>query len=152
VTENELVETVNKTKVIFLCTGNSARSQMAEALLRELAGDRYDVYSGGLRPVEVNELAVRVMRERGIDISGQRSKGLDEFLGKVNFGVIITLCDQAERECPIFPGISTRLHWPFEDPAAADGEEEERLAKFRETRDAIERRIREWLEDDQPQP
>ena len=142
---------MNKTKVIFLCTGNSARSQMAEALLRELAGDRFDVYSGGLRPVEVNKLAVSVMKERGIDISGQRSKGLDEFLGKINFGVIITLCDQAERECPIFPGISTRLHWPFEDPAALEGTEEERLAKFREVRDAIEMRIQEWLRDDQLQ-
>jgi arsenate reductase (thioredoxin) len=140
---------VSRTKVLFLCTGNSARSQMAEAFLRELADDRFDVYSAGLHPAGIDEGALIVMRERGIDIGGQRAKHLEEFLGKVHFGVLITLCERAERECPIFPGVSIRLHWPFEDPAAAVGSGEERLEKFREVRDQIEARIRAWLFDEE---
>ena len=118
---------------------------MAEGLLRALAGDRYDVYSAGLEATEVNPLAIAAMSEHGIDISGQRSKNLHEYLGKEHFGVLVTVCSQAEEQCPIFPGVSTREHWPFEDPALAAGGGEERLAKFREVRDAIEARIKEWL-------
>jgi arsenate reductase len=118
---------------------------MAEGFLRELAGDRYDAYSAGLEATEVHPLAVVAMRERGIDISGQRSKNLHEYLGREHFGILVTVCDQAEEQCPIFPGVSTREHWPFEDPALAEGSDEERLAKFREVRDAIEARVKEWL-------
>jgi arsenate reductase len=141
---------MTKTKVLFICTGNSARSQMAEAFLRAYGGDHYEAFSGGLEPRGVNPLTVRVMEERGIDITTQRSKGLAEYLGRQHFGILVTVCDRAERECPIFPGVSTRLHWSFEDPAAIAGSEEERLAKFREIRDAIETRVREWLRERSP--
>jgi arsenate reductase len=136
---------VSKPKVLFMCVHNSARSQMAEAFLRRLAPDRFEALSAGLEPTAVDPLAVEVMDERGIDISGQRAKGLDEFLGKVHFGYLITVCDRANQGCPTFPGMGTRLHWPFADPAAAEGDREDRLAAFRQTRDEIEARIREWL-------
>jgi arsenate reductase len=132
-------------KVLFICTGNTARSQMAEGFLRALAGERFDVYSAGLEPGELHPLTVRVMEERGIDVSGQRAKGLDEYLGKLDFTYVITVCDRAAQRCPIFPGTGDRLHWSFEDPAETVGGEEQRLAKFREVRDAIEARVREWL-------
>jgi arsenate reductase (thioredoxin) len=128
-----------------MCTHNSARSQMAEAFLRELAGDRFEAYSAGLEPTAVDPLAVEAMRERGIDISAQRAKGLHEFLGKLHFGFLVTVCDRAERECPTFPGMGTRLYWSFEDPAQTIGDHEERLAAFRKVRDEIEMRLRGWL-------
>jgi arsenate reductase len=132
-------------KVLFLCTGNSARSQMAEGFLRRYGGDRFDAYSAGLSPRPVNPLAVEVMDEAGIDISEQRSTGVREYLGRENFAYLITVCTDAERECPIFPGISFRRHWPFDDPAAADGTEEERRAVFRRVRDEIGARVQEWI-------
>jgi arsenate reductase len=138
---------MSKTRVLFICTGNSARSQMAEAFLRTYGGDLYEPFSAGLEPRGVNPLTVRVMEERGIDIASQHSKGLAEYLGRQHFGILITVCDRAERECPVFPGVATRLHWSFEDPAATTGSEAQRLAKFREVRDQIEVRVREWLED-----
>jgi arsenate reductase len=135
-----------KIKVLFLCTGNSARSQMAEAFLRQAAGDRYDVYSAGLEPKGINPYTRAVMREIGMDLNGQWSKDVTEYLGRVNFGALITVCDHAERNCPTtFLGIAQREHWPFEDPAAFYGTEEETLAKFRQVRDQIEHRIRRWL-------
>jgi len=133
-----------KQRVLILCTGNSARSQMAEGLLRELAGDRMDVWSAGSRPSTVNPLAIAAMRERGIDISGHRSKHLDEFRTQP-FDMVITVCDNAAESCPVFPGPARRIHWSFPDPAAAEGSQAERLAFFREVRDAIEARLREWL-------
>ena len=136
---------MSKTRVLFMCTGNTARSQMAEAFLRSYGGDRYEAYSAGLEPHEINPLTIAVMEERGIDLSGQYAKGLKEFLGKVHFGYLITVCDRAERECPTFPGMGIREFWPFEDPAAFEGTEDERLAKFREVRDAIDERVREWI-------
>ncbi len=136
---------MSKTRVLFICTGNSARSQMAEAFLRTYGGDRYEPFSAGLEPRGVNPLTVRVMQECGIDITSQRSKGLAEYLGRQHFGVLVTVCDRAEQECPVFPGVATRLHWSFADPAAAQGNEEQRLARFREVRDQIEGRVREWL-------
>ncbi|MGD0998901.1 MAG: arsenate reductase ArsC [Thermoleophilia bacterium] len=138
---------MSKTRVLFICTGNSARSQMAEAFLRTYGGDLYEPFSAGLEPRGVNPLTVRVMEERGIDLASQHSKGLAEYLGRQHFGILITVCDRAERECPVFPGVATRLHWSFEDPAATTGSEAQRLAKFREVRDQIEVRVREWLED-----
>ncbi len=135
-----------KTRVLFLCTGNSARSQMAEAFLRKYAGDLYEVHSAGLEPKGVNPYTIRVMQEVGIDISGQRSKGVDEYLGKVLFQYLITVCDHADKNCPtVWPGVNTRMHWSFEDPAAFDGSEDERLAKFRQVRDQIEAKIKDWL-------
>ncbi len=137
---------VEKQRVLFLCTGNSARSQMAEAFLRIQAGDRFEAFSAGVEPKGINALTVRVMEEAGIDISSQRSEGVKEYLGRGLFQYLITLCDDAEKNCPtIWPGVNRRLHWAFDDPAAATGTEEERLAKFREVRDAIEQMIQEWL-------
>lgn len=134
-----------KTRVLFLCTGNSARSQMAEAFLRKYGGDRFEVHSAGLEPKGLNPLTVRVMEEVGMDMSGHRSKGVGEYLGKMLFQYLITVCDDADRNCPTtWPGVSQRLHWSFEDPAAFEGTEEEKLEKFRQIRDQIEARIREW--------
>ena len=133
-------------RVIFLCTGNSARSQMADAFLRKYGAGRYEAYSAGLEPKGLNSLTVQVMKEIGIDVSGYRSKGVAEYLGKVLFAYLVTVCDDAERNCPsVWPGVKTRLHWSFEDPAAFDGSEEEKLAKFREVRDQIEGKVRAWL-------
>jgi arsenate reductase len=133
-----------KKQVLILCTGNSARSQMAEGLLRHLAGERMDVFSAGSKPSTVNPLAIQVMAERGIDISHQRSKHLNEFLQQP-FDEVITVCDQAAEVCPIFPGKAHRIHWSFPDPAAMTGGEAERLQAFRQVRDSIEERLRAWL-------
>ena len=135
-----------KAKVLFLCTGNSARSQMAEAFLRKYGGDEFEAYSAGLEPEGINPCTERVMEEVGISLSGQRSKHIEESMGKVHFGYLIIVCDEAERNCPTtFPGVGRRLHWSFEDPAAFVGSEDEILAKFREVRDQIEQRIKAWL-------
>ena len=136
---------MNKAKVLFLCTGNSARSQLGEALLRKYAGDRFEIHSAGLEPKGLNPYTVRVLEEIGVDASQHRSKGLRDYLGRVNFGYLITVCSDAEKNCPIFPGVSVRLHWPFEDPAKAEGSDEEKLAKFRAVRDQIDARIQVWL-------
>ncbi len=129
-----------KTKVLFLCTGNSARSQMAEGHLRHAAGDRYEVLSAGIQPKGLNPLAVEAMREIGVDISRQRSKDVREFLGQT-ISVVVTVCDNAREHCPVFPGACRSLHWSFEDPAAAAGSREEQLAVFRRVRDEIRRAI-----------
>jgi len=132
--------------VIFLCTGNSARSQIAEAFLRKYGGDRFDVYSAGMEPKGVHPLAVRVMAEVDIDISEYRSKGTNEFLGKKLFQYLITVCDRAEKNCPTaWPGVTNRLHWSFEDPAEYEGTEEAKLNKFREIRNQIQKKIIDWL-------
>jgi arsenate reductase len=127
--------------VLFLCTGNSARSLMAEAFLRKYAGDHFEVYSAGLEPKGIHPYTRRVMGERGFDLSGQTSKDVFQYLGRQVFGYVITVCANAEARCPIFPGVSVRLHWPFDDPAAVAGTDEEKLAKFHEVRDQIDRRI-----------
>jgi arsenate reductase (thioredoxin) len=129
-----------KQRVLILCTGNSARSQMAEGLLRHEAGDRFDVLSAGTRPSKVRQEAIAIMRELGIDISGHRSKSVDEFVGQP-FDYLITVCDNAKESCPVFPGKVTRIHWSFEDPAAVDRSEDERKAAFRRVRDQIRERI-----------
>ena len=138
---------MTKTRVLFMCTGNTARSQMAEAFLRAYGSDHFEAYSAGLEPHEINPLTRVVMAERGFDLDGQHAKGLKEFLGRVHFGYLITVCSRAEAECPTFPGMGIREFWPFEDPAAFEGTDEERLAKFREVRDAIEARVKEWIEE-----
>jgi len=133
-----------KTRVLFLCTGNSCRSQMAEGFLRAYGGETYEVHSAGTKPSTVNPLAVRVMKEAGIDISGQRSKNAAEYLGQ-HFGYVITVCDNAKEHCPIFPGPSIREHWLFDDPADADGSDEQCLEVFRRVRDEIGTRIRAFV-------
>ena len=133
-----------KKRVLFICTHNSARSQMAEGLLRHLAGDRYEAFSAGTEATFVRPPAIAAMRELGIDISSQYSKTTEAFAGQT-FDFVITVCDSAKEACPFFPGGAQRLHWSFEDPAAATGSEEERLRVFRRVRDAIAERIREVL-------
>jgi arsenate reductase len=136
---------MDKIRVLYLCTGNSARSQMAEAFLRKYAGDRFEVFSAGLEPSVINPFTIQVMDELGIDLSNQRSKSLLEYMGKVHFGYMITVCDRAEQKCPIFPGMGVRLHWPFEDPALAQGSDEHKLAVFRRVRDQIDAQVKAWL-------
>jgi arsenate reductase len=135
---------MEKARVLFLCTGNSARSQMAEGLLRHLAGDRFDVSSAGIQPKGLNSLAVRAMQEIGIDISNHWSKDVSQFLGQ-NFSYVITVCDKAKESCPVFPSKARRLHWSFKDPAEAEGPEGERLAVFRQVRDEIASYIRDFI-------
>ena len=127
-----------KKRVLILCTGNSARSQMAEGLLRQDAGDRFEVSSAGTKPSSVRPEAISVMRELGIDISGHRSKSVDEFTGQP-FDYVLTVCDNAKESCPIFPGKAKMIHQNFEDPAAMQGSEEVRLAAFRRVRDQLRR-------------
>jgi arsenate reductase len=134
----------NKLRVLILCTGNSARSQMAEGLLRHLGGTRYEVFSAGTKPAGVNPLAIEAMREVGIDISTQRSKSAAEFAGQ-EFAAVITVCDNAAEECPIFPGAPQRAHWSLTDPAAVSGTKEEKLGAFRKVRDELERRIQAFV-------
>ena len=125
-----------KKKVLFLCTGNSARSQMAEGLMRHLRGNECDVYSAGTEPKGIHPLATEAMKEMGIDISDQRSKCLDEY-GETSFDYIVTLCDSAATTCPVFPGEGERIHHCFPDPAAATGSEEEKLDMFRKVRNEL---------------
>ena len=131
----------DKKRVLILCTGNSARSQMAEGLLRHDSGDRFEVESAGTKPSRVRPEAIQVMREIGIDISGHRSKSVDEFAGQT-FDYVLTVCDHAQESCPIYPGHSNRLHHNFQDPAAVEGSEEQRLAAFRKVRDEIRMYLR----------
>jgi arsenate reductase len=135
-----------KKRVLFLCTGNSCRSQMAEGLLGHLAGERFEVASAGTHPTAVNPLAIRVMEEVGIDISQQRSKSVAEMTGH-DFDWAITVCDNAREACPVFPGTAERVHWSFDDPAEATGTEEDRLWVFSRVRDEIAERIRRFIED-----
>lgn len=131
-------------KVLFLCTGNSCRSQMAEGFLRHLAGNRFDVASAGTHPVGLNPGAVEVMREIGIDISPHWSKRVDEYLD-TRFDYVIAVCDRAKETCPVLPAASSQLHWSFDDPAAAQGTAEERRAVFRRVRDEITEHIRRFI-------
>jgi arsenate reductase (thioredoxin) len=137
-------EEPQRSRVLFLCTHNSARSQMAEGLLRHLAGDRFEAFSAGTEATRVRPLAIMAMEEIGIDISGQESKTLDRYLNEP-FDCVITVCDDANEACPFFPGAQSRLHWSFEDPSRAEGSEEERLAVFRSVRDRIGERVQAEL-------
>ncbi len=133
-------------KVLFLCTGNSARSQMAEAFVRHYAGDRLEPYSAGLDPKGLHPLTVRVMQEIGVDISDQTSKSVREYMGTVHFEYLVTVCQHAEENCPTtFLGFGTKLHWGFDDPAKFVGDEEAILAKFRDVRNQIESQVKAWL-------
>jgi arsenate reductase len=139
----------NKPSVLFLCTGNSCRSQMAEGFLREFGGDRFTAYSGGTDPAErVHPLAVRVMSEKGIDTSDGEPKNVGQFLGRLPVRHLVIVCDGANEKCPrIFPGMMNRMFWPFDDPAAFVGSEAATLEKFRTVRDQIESRIKQWLKE-----
>ncbi|MEO8216104.1 MAG: arsenate reductase ArsC [Acidobacteriota bacterium] len=133
-----------KKRVLFLCTHNSARSQMAEGLLRHMASDRFDVVSAGTEQTRVHPTTMEMMREVGIDITGQTSKTLDVFAGQ-HFDYVITVCDRANESCPVFPGSTERIHWSFDDPSAATGTEVQRINTFRRIRDQITARLRLFL-------
>ena len=134
-----------KPRVLFLCTHNSARSQMAEAFLRALAGERFEVASAGTEATRVHSFAIQAMDEVGIDLAGHTSKFLDTLLDKP-WDYLITVCDSANDRCPVFPGRTTRIHWNFPDPSQATGSDEDRLETFRRVRDQIHARLRQWLE------
>lgn len=137
---------MNKPNILILCTHNSARSQMAEALFRHHAGNQFNVYSAGTEQTRVNPLAIRACEELGMDMSGHRSKVLTEYLGKLHVRYLITVCDNAARSCPtVWPGVENRMHWPFADPSAVDGSEEQKLQAFRDIRDEIDAKIQDWL-------
>lgn len=132
-------------RVIFLCTGNSCRSQMAEGWLRHLGDGAFEVFSAGTHPAGKNPLALRVMEEIGVDIAGQESENLDKYVEQP-FDYVITVCDRAKETCPVFPGGDAQLHWSFDDPAAAQGTDEQRLPEFRRVRDEIRGCIEQFLE------
>ena len=139
---------MSRISVLFLCTGNSARSQMAEAFLRDLDGDRFEAFSAGLEPRGLHPLTRRVMSEIGLDLRGQTSKSVKEYLGRRAFHHVITVCDRAERNCPTtFPGRPLRHHWSFPDPAAAPGSDADRLAVFRDVRDAVRTQVVAFIRD-----
>lgn len=139
------VKKMDKIKVLFLCSRNSARSQMAEAFLKKYGADRFDTYSAGLEASEINPFTIRVMEEKGISMKDHYSKSLDRYLND-RFGFLITVCSKAEEKCPFFPGVSIRLHWPFDDPATVLGSEEEKLEIFRRVRDEIEKKVIDFVE------
>jgi arsenate reductase len=142
---------MKKPMVLFLCTGNSCRSQMAEALLRRRAGDRFEACSAGADLKGIHSLTIQVLQEIGIDTSNLRSKHVSKFLGKP-IDHLIVVCDNAQRSCPtaLLVGVKDRRFWPFEDPPAFVGDENEKLAKFRQVRDEIDERIKQWLESGAP--
>jgi len=133
-------------KILFLCTGNSCRSQMAEGFLKKYKKD-WDIKSAGISPQELNPLAVKVMKEKNIDISKQKSKGIEKFLNET-FDYVITVCNNAKESCPVFPGETKHIHWDFIDPAEIRGTLEEKLCIFREVRDGIEENILEFIENE----
>jgi len=146
--EKEPFMSTNKAKIIFLCTGNSARSQMAEAFMRRYAGDLFEVHSAGLEPRGVNTYTVQVLEEVGIDTSDFRSKSVREYLGHMNFGYVVTVCDHAEENCPtVFLSQGHHYHWSSEEPARFEGNDEETLTKFREVRDLIDAKIKAFAEE-----
>jgi arsenate reductase (thioredoxin) len=136
---------IEKVRVLILCTGNSARSQMAEGLLRDMAGDRIEVTSAGVAPTHVRPEAIQVMKEIGIDISKHRSKSIEEFVTQA-FDFVITVCDNANHHCPMFAGTRERIHWSVGDPAAVHGDEKTRLEAFRRVRDDLRERLRQFVE------
>ncbi|MFC1570283.1 arsenate reductase ArsC [Candidatus Omnitrophota bacterium] len=133
-----------KKKVLFLCTGNSCRSQMAEGFLKDLGGGEFESFSAGIAPTAVNPLAIKVMEETGIDISGQDSQSADEF-SEEEFDYVVTVCDNAQKTCPVYPGEYRKVHWDLEDPADAAGTEEEKLEVFRKTRDLIKENVLKFI-------
>jgi arsenate reductase (thioredoxin) len=139
-----LRKNINKKKIIVICTGNSIRSQIAEGFLKKYRNN-WEIRSAGTNPKGLNPIAVMVMMEKGIDISGQKSKGIENFLGE-NFDYVITVCNNAKESCPLFPGKAKLIHWNFEDPADAGGSMNKKLFAFRKVRDKIEEKIKEFIE------
>lgn len=138
---------MKKPRVLFLGTRNAVRSQMAEALLRHHAGDRFEVYSAGLEPTELHPHTIMVLEEAGITMAGQQAKNVSDFLGRLHFGYLITVCPRAESNCPVFPGLSQRISWSdLEDPEKFEGPADAHLDKFRQVRDQINDRIHTWLD------
>jgi arsenate reductase (thioredoxin) len=138
---------MDKPRILFLCSENAARSQMAEALLRSYAGDKYEAYSAGISPKDIHPLTKKVMEEIGINIDKQYAKALKDYMGKLHFSYLITVCAEADKRCPTtFPGMGQRLHWDIEDPAKFVGTTEEKLTKFRDIRDQIKQRIENWVD------
>ena len=137
-------QTPKKPRVLFICTGNTARSQMAQVLLEQRAPDRFEVVSAGLEPGEVNPLTIVALQEAGLPVDHLRSKGIKPLIAQ-HFHYVITVCDRAEASCPVFPNARYRLAWPFEDPAAVTGTDEERLTMFRRVRDEIDFKIQDWV-------
>ena len=135
---------MKKIRMLVLCTGNSARSQMAEGLLRHEGGDRFDVVSAGTHPTHLRPEAVTAMQELGIDISAHWSKPVEAFVGR-EFDYVITVCDSARESCPVFPAKTERIHWSIDDPAAIEGGDLARLAAFRQARDDLRIRIQRWI-------
>ena len=146
-----MTERTDPIRVLFVCTGNSARSVMAEALLRHHGGDRFEVHSAGTEPKGINPLTLRILAEAGIDASFARSKSVTEFLGQP-FDYVVTVCDQARQSCPVFPGVHESLHWGYEDPAEATGTDEERLAVFRRVFIQMAERVKQFAVLTQRQP
>jgi len=140
---------MTKRNVLFLCTGNSARSQIGEAFLRKVAGDQFEVYSAGLQPKGVNPYTIRVMDEVGIDIRSQWSKSVEAYMGRMFFSFVITVCGDADKSCPqaLWAQGGQKLHWPFDDPAAVAGTDEAKLTAFRNVRDQMNARIQNWLQE-----
>jgi arsenate reductase len=139
---------MDRIRVLFLCTGNTSRSQMAEAILRDRAGGRFEAHSAGLSPGEVRSEALAVLREVGIATDGLRSKGVDEYLGRIHINYLITVCTGAEEKCPrIWPTGGVRVFWPIDDPACVEGPEADRLAAYRRARDDLSGRIDEFIRD-----
>jgi arsenate reductase (thioredoxin) len=138
-----------KKKILFVCIHNSARSQMAEAFLNQMCGDAFDAHSAGLEPGKLNPIAVQAMQEAGLDISGHQTKAVSDYVkSERTFDWVITVCDEVSAErCPIFPGVTTRLHWSFPDPSSFQGTREDRLARTREVRDTIEQRVHQWCDE-----
>ena len=138
---------MGKKKVLFVCIHNSARSQMAEELLRKLGGDRFEVESAGIEPGKLNPIVIKALQEEGIDITGKQTNAVSDLYKQGNrYGYVITVCDEASAErCPIFPGITQRLHWGFTDPSKFTGTDEEKLAKVREVKEEIRKVIKQWL-------
>jgi len=137
---------MTKPRVLFLCTGNSCRSQIAEAFLRRHGGDLFEVFSAGIEPKPINPFTYRVMAEKGFDLVGHSTKLLSDLAGKGEYEYLITVCDEADKNCPVgLVKAAHRMHWSFEDPAAFKGTDEERMEKFRKVRDLIEQRVTAWV-------
>lgn len=137
-----------KPKILILCSGNSCRSQMAEGFFKKYAGDLFEIHSAGLEPKPIHPMTIRAMTEAGLDISDQKSKAIKDFLGRESFRHIIFVCSAAEKSCPnVYPFVNSRISWPFEDPASAEGSEDEKYSKFVEVRNLIEEKIKAWIEE-----
>lgn len=136
-----------KTNILFICSHNSSRSQMAETFLRDFAGEHFYVFSAGIDSTGINPYTIKVLEELNYDLSEQFSKSISDFLGHMEFDTVITVCSEAEKNCPAIPGVMTRLHWDFENPSSFEGTEEEKLEVFRKVRDQIKNKILEWLKE-----